>query len=44
MFSASWGRSWTVMDTLRAYLFRMERILTHPGAAESAIRSRLRRS
>jgi glycosyltransferase involved in cell wall biosynthesis len=44
MFSASWGRSWTTMDTLRAYLFRMERILTHPGAAESAIRARLRRS
>jgi glycosyltransferase involved in cell wall biosynthesis len=44
MFSASWGRSWTALDTLRAYLFRMERILTHPGAAESAIRARLRRS
>jgi len=44
MFSASWGRNWTAMDTLRAYLFRMERILTHPGAAESAIRARLRRS
>jgi glycosyltransferase involved in cell wall biosynthesis len=44
MFSASWGRSWTVIDTVRAYLFRMERILTHPGAAESAIRARMRRS
>jgi glycosyltransferase involved in cell wall biosynthesis len=44
MFSASWGRGWTVLDTIRVYLFRMERILTHPGAAESAIRSRLRRS
>ena len=44
MFSLSRGRHWTAMDTLRAYLFRMERILTHPGAVESAIRARLIRS
>ena len=41
MFSLSRGRRWTAMDTLRAYLFRIERILTHPGAVESAIRARL---
>jgi glycosyltransferase involved in cell wall biosynthesis len=44
MFSLSRGRRWTAMDTLRAYLFRIERILTHPGAVESAIRARVRRS
>ena len=44
MFSASCGRSWTTMDTVRAYLFRMERVLTQPGAVESAIRARMRRS
>jgi glycosyltransferase involved in cell wall biosynthesis len=44
MFSLSRGRAWTAMDTLRAYLFRIERILTHPGAVESAIRARVRRS
>jgi hypothetical protein len=32
------------MDTLRGYLFRIERILTHPGAVESAIRGRMRKS
>jgi glycosyltransferase involved in cell wall biosynthesis len=44
MFSLSRGRSWTGLDTVRAYLFRLERILTHPGAVESAIRARMRRS
>jgi glycosyltransferase involved in cell wall biosynthesis len=44
MFSLACGRRWTAMDTLRAYLFRIERVLTHPGAAESAIRARVRRS
>ena len=44
MFSLSRGRSWTVLDTVRAYLFRLERILTHPGAVESAIRARVSRS
>jgi len=44
MFSLSRGRGWTAMDTLRAYLFRIERILSHPGAVESAIRARMRRS
>jgi glycosyltransferase involved in cell wall biosynthesis len=43
MFSVACGRKWTVMDTLRVYLFRIERVLTHPGAAESAIRARVRR-
>ena len=31
------------LDTLRGYLFRIERILTHPGAVESAIRARMSR-
>jgi glycosyltransferase involved in cell wall biosynthesis len=44
MFSLVRGRPWTAMDTLRTYLFRIERILTHPGAAESAIRARVRRT
>jgi glycosyltransferase involved in cell wall biosynthesis len=43
MFSLSRGRRWTALDTVRAYLFRIERILTHPGAVESAIRARMRR-
>ena len=43
MFSLSRGRRWTALDTLRGYLFRIERILTHPGAVESAIRARMRR-
>jgi glycosyltransferase involved in cell wall biosynthesis len=44
MFSLVRGRAWNAMDTLRLYLFRVERILTHPGAVESAIRARLIRS
>jgi glycosyltransferase involved in cell wall biosynthesis len=44
MFSLSRGRRWTMMDAARVYLFRIERILTHPGAVESAIRARMRRS
>ena len=44
MFALVRGRTWTAVDTLRAYLFRIERILTHPGAAESAIRARVLRS
>jgi glycosyltransferase involved in cell wall biosynthesis len=44
MFALVRGRTWTALDTLRAYLFRIERILTHPGAAESAIRARVLRS
>jgi glycosyltransferase involved in cell wall biosynthesis len=44
MFSLSRGRPWTALDTLRAYMVRVERILTHPGAVESAIRARVRRS
>jgi glycosyltransferase involved in cell wall biosynthesis len=43
MFSLSRGRHWTALDTLRGYLFRIERILTHPGAVESAIRARMSR-
>jgi glycosyltransferase involved in cell wall biosynthesis len=44
MFSFSQGRRWTAWDTLRGYLVRLERVLTHPGAVESAIRARMRRS
>jgi glycosyltransferase involved in cell wall biosynthesis len=44
MFALSCGRRWTAMDTLRGYLFRIERVLTQAGAAESAIRARVRRS
>jgi glycosyltransferase involved in cell wall biosynthesis len=44
MFSLSRGRRWTALDTLRGYLVRLERVLTHPGAVESAIRARMRRS
>jgi glycosyltransferase involved in cell wall biosynthesis len=44
MFSLSQGRQWTALDTLRGYLVRLERILTHPGAVEAAIRGRMRRS
>ena len=44
MFSLSSGRQWTVLDALRVYFFRLERILTHPGAVESAIRARIRRT
>ena len=44
MFSVSCGRQWTALDTVRTYLFRIERILTHPGAAESAIRARMSRT
>jgi glycosyltransferase involved in cell wall biosynthesis len=44
MFTLVRGRTWTALDTLRAYLFRVERLLTHPGAAESAIRARVLRS
>ncbi len=43
MFALSCGRSWTAMDTLRGYLFRIERVLTHPGAVQSAILARVRR-
>jgi glycosyltransferase involved in cell wall biosynthesis len=43
MFSLTRGRNWTTLDTLRVYLFRLERILTHPGAVESAIRARMSR-
>ncbi len=43
MFALSRGRKWTAMDTLRGYLFRIERVLTHPGAVESAILARVRR-
>jgi glycosyltransferase involved in cell wall biosynthesis len=44
MFSLSRGRRWTALDTVRGYLVRLERILTHPGAVESAIRARMPRS
>jgi glycosyltransferase involved in cell wall biosynthesis len=43
MFSLTRGRKWTALDTMRGYLYRIERILTHPGAVESAIRARMSR-
>lgn len=43
MFGRASGRAWTPMDTLRSSFFRIERILTHPGAFSSAIKSRLHR-
>jgi glycosyltransferase involved in cell wall biosynthesis len=43
MFAHATGRSWTAMDALRSCLFRIERILRHPGAFESAIRARFHR-
>jgi glycosyltransferase involved in cell wall biosynthesis len=44
MFARAAGRRWTGLDTLRASLFRIERLLTHPGAFESAIKGRLHRT
>ncbi|HEY4048752.1 MAG TPA: glycosyltransferase family 2 protein [Acidobacteriaceae bacterium] len=44
MFARVSGRSWTGVDTLRSWFFRTERLLTHPGAAESAIKARLYRT
>lgn len=44
MFSLARGRRWTVADTAASWLFRVERLLTHPGALESAIRARLHRT
>lgn len=41
MFSRTRGRNWNTIDTLRSWIFRIERVLTHPGALESAIRARL---
>jgi glycosyltransferase involved in cell wall biosynthesis len=44
MFARASGRRWTGLDTLRAGLFRIERLLTHPGAFESAIKGRLHKT
>jgi glycosyltransferase involved in cell wall biosynthesis len=44
MFARAVGRGWTAMDTLRCWLFRLERIISQPGALESAIRARLHRT
>ncbi len=44
MFWRAAGRRWTVLDTVRSCIFRLERVLTHPGAFESAIRGRLHRT
>jgi glycosyltransferase involved in cell wall biosynthesis len=41
MFLLTLGRRWTALDTLRGYLVRLERVLTHPGAVESAVRARM---
>jgi glycosyltransferase involved in cell wall biosynthesis len=43
MFARACGRNWTALDTLRSCLFRVERLLTHPGAFESAVKARLYR-
>lgn len=42
MFLTACGRKWNGVDTLRSYLFRLERLLTQRGALQSAIRGRLR--
>jgi glycosyltransferase involved in cell wall biosynthesis len=44
IFSQICGRDWTAADTLRSFLMRIERLLTHPGAIQSAIRERLHRA
>jgi glycosyltransferase involved in cell wall biosynthesis len=44
MFLRASGRKWTATDTLRSCFFRVERLLTHPGAFESAIKARLHRT
>jgi glycosyltransferase involved in cell wall biosynthesis len=44
MFARASGRRWTELDTLRTHLFRIERLLTHPGALESAIKGRLHKT
>ncbi len=41
MFLRATGRSWTAADALRSWLLRSARVLTHPGAFESAIKARL---
>jgi glycosyltransferase involved in cell wall biosynthesis len=41
MFLRASGRRWNAADTIRFRLFRVERLLTHPGALESAVRARL---
>jgi glycosyltransferase involved in cell wall biosynthesis len=43
MFQRATGRKWTAMDSVRALLLRTERIFTHPGALESAVRARIYR-
>lgn len=44
MFLRASGRTWTAIDTLRSWFFRIERLLTHPGAFESAVKGRLHRT
>jgi hypothetical protein len=44
MFARASGRRWTELDALRTGLFRIERLLTHPGALQSAIKGRLHKT
>ena len=44
MFVRATGRSWTLMDSVRAGLLRTERLFSHPGAFVSAVRARLYRA
>ena len=44
MFLRATGRNWTAADSFRCWLFRAMRILTNPGALESAIKARLYRT
>ena len=44
MFRRASGRGWTGLDALRTRLFRIERLLTHRGALESAIKGRLHKT
>ena len=44
MFARATGRNWTAADAVRSWFFRAMRIVTHPGAFESAIRARLYRT
>ena len=44
MFSRATGRNWSTMDAIRSWFFRALRILTHPGAFESAIKARFHRT
>ncbi len=40
MFQRAAGRRWSRLDSVRGCFYRLERLLTHPGALESALRAR----